>query len=169
MKNPLFVIIAVVALAIGGAMWYGQDVVQVEGEKSSVATKENSRNCPDFSEDTLQVNGEEFNVGIADTPDKRALGLGGCPELQNNEGLLFTFENPKKTAFWMKDMVMPIDIIWIAGEKVVGIEHNVQPPEDVADKDLPTYTSPQEVDSVLEIAAQESKKRGIEVGSEISF
>ncbi len=76
----------------------------------------------------LVVGDEEFAVEVVDTPLSRAQGLGGREGLATSTGMLFVFEEPDSYSFWMKDMVFPIDIIWIDTDWcVVNVAYNVSP------------------------------------------
>jgi len=56
------------------------------------------------------------------------------------------------TSFWMKDMLFPIDLYWIANEQIVGVEKNMLPPNDLNSQEtMKVYYSPGMVDMVLEI------------------
>lgn len=95
------------------------------------------------------TNGMIVNVEIADTQAERVLGLYGHEPLLENEGMFFVFPNKEIQGFWMKDMLFPIDIIWIDGQMVVGFQQNAQPENPVKT----IYYSPAPVDSVLEVQA----------------
>ena len=69
----------------------------------------------------------------------------------------------------MKDMLIPIDIIWIADGAVVGIERNVPPPVDSNQSDLPLYAPPQPIDAVLELPAGAAKQFNISIGSRVEL
>lgn len=104
---------------------------------------------------TVSVNGRIVQVEIADTEEKRKVGLGGRTKLEENTGMLFVF-NPQNVTpiFWMKDTLIPLDIIWINDNKIVKIDPNVQPPKsDTPDVQLQKYTPGQPVDYVLEVPA----------------
>ena len=101
------------------------------------------------------VNGREVKVEVADTEEKRKVGLSGRTELAENTGMLFVF-NPQnvKPIFWMKDTLIPLDLIWINDNKVVQIDANVQPPKaGTPDSQLAKYTPKEPVDYVLEVPA----------------
>jgi hypothetical protein len=69
-----------------------------------------------------------FKVEIADTPEKRRAGLMHRVSLPENQGMLFVFEKPGIYGFWMKNTLIPLDIIWLDENfKVVYIKENVQP------------------------------------------
>ena len=95
-------------------------------------------------------NGQEIEVQVADSDYERSQGLSGVDRLTYQEGMLFLHEKKENLQYWMKDMLIPIDIIWLDGDRVVGFEENVQPESEV---DLTHYTSPQPIDRVFESAA----------------
>jgi hypothetical protein len=67
-------------------------------------------------------------VDIADTGEKRELGLSGRDGLALNHGMLFVFEHADKYGFWMRDMNFPIDMVWIDTDKrIVDITHSATP------------------------------------------
>ena len=100
----------------------------------------------------LTLRGERLLVEVVNTPESTQQGLGGRASV-TADGMLFLIDPPAQAVFWMKDMLMPIDIIWLRRGKIVGIERNVQPPsEDTPDSQLETYMAPQLVDMVLETA-----------------
>lgn len=121
---------------------------------------------PVFSEElkTILVGDTALLVAVADSTDERTQGLSGTTALPLGTGLFFVFESDNRPGFWMKDMLFPIDIIWISREgKVVGIEENVSP------STYPTVFRPSEaVRYVLEVPAGFSAKNNIEKSVKIS-
>lgn len=103
---------------------------------------------------------------IADTSLKRSRGLSGITKLTPNEGMLFVFDEKNEGVFfWMKNMIIPIDIIWIKDEKIIQIDKNVAPPEKgTPDEGLAQYTSSEIPDFVLEVNAGFSDANNISVG-----
>jgi uncharacterized membrane protein (UPF0127 family) len=70
--------------------------------------------------------GVKVQAELADTTQKRAMGLMFRESLPANHGMLFTFLEEQEWSFWMKNTRMPLDIIWInKGKKIVHIERNV--------------------------------------------
>lgn len=120
--------------------------------------------------DYLLIGKTRIYLDIADTQEERAQGLSGLTELNEDQGMLFVFEERAKRTFWMKGMLIPIDIVWISNGKVIEITENVPPPDpETPDFELPRYSSSQEVDYVLEVNAGFSERNGIEVGDKIIF
>ena len=115
------------------------------------------------------INGHSIFVEVMDTPDLRAKGLSGRERLNGNTGMLFIFEAPGDYGFWMKEMNFPIDIIWISDGKVVGFEKNVEPEPGVSTLNLRTYSSPQPVEVVLEVAAGTVDRLEIKNGDSVSI
>jgi uncharacterized membrane protein (UPF0127 family) len=72
--------------------------------------------------------GNVFELAIADTPQLREQGLSYVINMQENEGMLFVFEDASTYGFWMKGMQFPLDIMWLNPEGVVVyLEENLSP------------------------------------------
>ena len=110
-------------------------------------------------------------VEIADTDEKRTKGLSGKSSLDEKSGMLFVFE--KKgiiPIFWMKDMLIPIDMIWIREGKVVKIDKNVPAPvAGTPDSKLVNYSPGTPIDYVLEVNAGFSDKNNLKVGDSVDL
>ena len=69
-----------------------------------------------------------FAVEVADTPQERAIGLMNREYLDSNSGMLFLFDEEAEYVFWMKNTLIPLDIIWLdQNKKVIFIKHNAEP------------------------------------------
>jgi len=113
----------------------------------------------------LTAAGFEIKIAIADTSELRARGLSGTTMLSPDEGMLFVFDTDGLHSFWMKEMLIPIDILWTdANSSVVHIEHAVSP-----DSFPQTFTPPLPARYVLEVPAGFATEHGIEVGSKLEF
>ena len=74
------------------------------------------------------INKNYFCAIRADDLNERAQGLSGVKDLGNNEAMLFIFDEQQKHGIWMKDMLIPLDILWLSADKrVVHIEEYVTP------------------------------------------
>lgn len=114
------------------------------------------------------INGQEFTVSVANTEEERQIGLSKTPSLDENEGMLFIFDNPGNYGFWMKDMKFAIDIIFIREGKIVTIYPDVQPP--ASPEELPPVYNPEETaDKVLEIKGGLSQKYGFQKGDKVGI
>ena len=116
------------------------------------------------------LGGETFTAEIADTPSLQARGLSGRSHLGAEEGMLFLYSDRGRHTFWMKDMLISIDMLWLDNTRIVHIEHQVPPPAPgTPDSELPTYASTAPANSVLEIAAGRVAGLGVRVGDAVRF
>lgn len=73
--------------------------------------------------DKVCINGDCFIVEVVDTPQSREVGLMHREQLGKNKGMFFVFENEGNYPFWMKNTLIPLDMIWIdSSGKVVDIK-----------------------------------------------
>jgi len=118
----------------------------------------------------LTVGNTEIMVEMADTNQKRAKGLSERAHLPEDNGMFFTFATDNVVPpFWMKDMLIPIDIVWIDDAKIIQIDHNAVPEPGVPDNQLKLYVPNQKIDYVLEVNAGFMKEHNIEVGAEVNL
>lgn len=121
--------------------------------------------------ESIKIGDVIIQAEIANTETTRELGLGGRSSLAENSGMLFEFDTKGVSPnFWMKGMLIPLDIIWISGNKVVKIDKNIQAPAaGIPDSSLKVYSSGQPIDYVLEVNAGFSDKNDITAGSSFEF
>lgn len=129
-----------------------------------------SHPCTNFREATLQTPTQTISLALANTPEEQTRGLGGCKYIPKNSGMYFPIDPPRNAIFWMKDMIIPIDIIWIKNGEIIAInEYVLNEPLDTPDNSLTQYPSPRIVDAVLEVAAGNAKKYGLTKGLKVSL
>jgi uncharacterized membrane protein (UPF0127 family) len=105
-----------------------------------------------------------FQVEIADTPAKREMGLQYRRELAPDRGMIFLFPREEALTFWMKNTPIPLDIIFINGErKIVGIVENTIP------FSLEARSVGGSSKYVLEISAGLSRRYGFKAGDSVRF
>ena len=107
----------------------------------------------------LRVRDSEIWVEIADTESKREQGLSGRDKLDSDSGMLFIFDRPDKYSFWMKDMKINLDFVWIRDGKIVYLSRNISNPT--------TLYPPYDVNKVLEVNAGFIDANKLEVGDKI--
>lgn len=111
--------------------------------------------------------GKKISVEVADTVEKRSLGLGKRSGLENGWGMLFVFEKRKQHGFWMKDMEFPLDIIWLDNHRIAYILRNVQPAKSGVIP--PVMTPPVAGNFVLEIDAGRADDLKLQVGQRLKY
>jgi uncharacterized protein len=112
------------------------------------------------------INQERIEIEVADTPDQQAMGLMFRTSLRNDRGMLFPFAPPRPVSFWMKNCLIPLDMVFIRSERVIAIVANVPP---CRQDPCPSYGPKASVDQVLELAAGRAKSLGLTVGSSITI
>ncbi len=103
---------------------------------------------------------EEFMLTTLTHDLAHARGLSGVASLPPRTGALFVFDRDMQMNFWMKDMSMAIDIIFLdAANRVVGVVHDARP------ESYPTlFPSPASMRYTIEVASGVARELGIEVG-----
>lgn len=125
---------------------------------------------PGYPQAEVLIHGETIRVDVADTPDRQVLGLGGRERLGPLEGMLFIYAEKQRHTFWMRGMVIPIDMIWLDNHTVVHIEHDVPPPPaGQSEAALPTYRPDAPANFVLELAAGRARALGLRVGDRVRY
>lgn len=115
----------------------------------------------------VTLSGQTFVVELADTDNSRAMGLMYREALAENAGMLFIFPTTQKRAFWMKNTLIPLDIIYFdQNRKLVSISENTPPCKNTNTR-CPNYPSAKAAKYVLEINAGLSQKHGFKAGDEL--
>ncbi len=115
----------------------------------------------------IYINENCFYIEIADTPNERSRGLMFRTYMAPNEGMLFIFEEEQRHPFWMKNVSIPLDIIWINKDKeIVFIEKNI--PFANGDK-YPVIYPDRKAMFVLELNAGVADEIGLRLGDKLDF
>lgn len=114
----------------------------------------------------IKINNMDITVEIADTPRLKRQGLMFRTHLREKNGMIFLFDKPQKTNFWMKNVNFPLDLVFIYKNKIVKI-YNKLPT--CKNKPCPIYPSGVLTDYALELNGGFCQKYGIQVGQKIIF
>lgn len=118
--------------------------------------------CPEYEMSFFTMEGQSvttFDVALAATEEARRRGLMGVTDMPPEQGMLFAFDRPGKVGFWMKDTLIPLDMIFISSQgKVTSIHENAIPHDET------TITSKGPVRYVLEVKAGQSRASGLSTG-----
>ena len=107
------------------------------------------------------------NVEVVADNESRAQGLMFRDRIDPGRGMLFVFPRDAVFSFWMKNTLIPLDMIWIdANRRVVGIIPDV-PPCKV--EDCPSYGPGVMARYVLEVGGGEAAKHNLKVGDALQF
>lgn len=101
----------------------------------------------------------EFTVEIAETPRQQAIGMMFRREAPKDRGMLFPFEEERVASFWMKNTLVSLDLLFVAGNgEIMRIHRRAQP------HSLAPLSSGVPVMAVLELAGGEADRRDIRAG-----
>lgn len=101
----------------------------------------------------------KFTVELANDPDAIRTGLMGRENMAPNAGMLFDFGQPREASMWMKNTLIPLDMLFIAPDgKILAIAHNAVPGS------LRTIGPGVPVKAVLELNGGRSQALAIEPG-----
>jgi uncharacterized protein len=103
-----------------------------------------------------------FTVELADDPAERSQGLMFRENMPRSQGMLFLYEQPQRAVFWMKNTLIPLDMIFLDETGTVTNIHENAVPLDETGIDGGTG-----VLAVLEINGGLSRQLGVAVGSEL--
>ena len=105
-----------------------------------------------------------FIVEVASTPEQQAYGLMNRQTLAPDRGMIFPYEPPQPVSFWMKDTLIPLDIIFIApGGRIGSIAENTVP------LSLEPVVSTEPTEAVLELAGGRAAELGLAAGDRVAW
>lgn len=106
----------------------------------------------------IKIHNKEYKVKEATSSEEKAKGLQGVNNLPEDEGMLFYFDPPQDVQFWMKDVSIPLDIVFIDdNEEVIKVQEGIPNDE--------TFIEAPDVAYVLEVNANS----GIQIGDELEL
>jgi uncharacterized membrane protein (UPF0127 family) len=106
----------------------------------------------------------KFLVEVAETPEEQATGLMNRPTLAPDLGMIFPYAPAQDVAFWMKNTLIPLDMIFIRPDGTIArIEENAVP------LSLEPVPSLEPVTAVLEINGGRAAELGIEAGDKVDW
>ena len=111
--------------------------------------------------------GKSVTAELAVTDEERQRGLMFREKLGLDQGMLFVFEEESKYAFWMKNTLIPLDMLWIDKDRrIVHIRRNVPP---CKEDPCPSYGPDRAGLYALELAAGASDRFGLKLFDRLEF
>jgi uncharacterized protein len=102
-----------------------------------------------------------IDVWIADTPSRQSQGLMFVTDMPADRGMVFLHDPPRVANMWMKNTYMELDMLFVAGDRIVKIAQRTRP------HSLETISSDVPVSAVIELRGGEAKRRGLAVGNRV--
>lgn len=103
-----------------------------------------------------------FTVEVADDPKERSQGLMHRQDLPSGAGMLFVYERPQRVSFWMKNTLIPLDMIFMDETGTVRRVH-----ENAVPLDTTGIEGGEGIQYVLEINGGLARRLGIDEGAEL--
>jgi uncharacterized membrane protein (UPF0127 family) len=117
---------------------------------------------PDVADFRWEGGAARFNIEVADDAAERAKGLMFRPALARGAGMLFVYDRPQGVAFWMRNTLIPLDMMFLnAAGEVTAVHENAVP------KDETPIPGPDDTLLVLEINGGLAKKLGLGPGAQL--
>lgn len=115
----------------------------------------------------VELNGQLIGLEVAETPQQQAIGLMAREALADDRGMLFPFEPARPVSFWMKNVLIPLDMVFIREGEIVAIASDVPPCET---NPCPTYgPDNQAVDYVMELRGGLAAELDLQKGDAIDI
>lgn len=114
---------------------------------------------------SVKLSGKSMNLAVADNEKEQYAGLSNRPQLCSNCGMIFIFDNLRIRYFVMREMLFPIDIVWLKDNKIIGYVDSAK----IENPPYTLYTSPEPVNIVLELPAGYIKNNKILVNDILEY
>ena len=119
----------------------------VMGNRQVKLSKELQYKYKDFSIIEYKLEGKDYKLLLADTPEKWERGLMYFRSLERVDGMIFIFPDKEIRTFWNKNTLMDLELLWIDGDKVIG---RSELPSIEKSKEIVNISSPKPADKVIE-------------------
>ncbi len=146
------------------ALMLGATLVGCSGGTASTSAEAppNGQTLPVSAQFT--VAGRKVELEVARTQQQQSTGLMNRTTLPENRGMLFPLQPPQKVQLWMKNVRIPLDMVFLRNGQVKGIEASVPP---CATEVCPTYGPVVPVDQIIELPGGQAAKLGLKVGNQL--
>jgi uncharacterized membrane protein (UPF0127 family) len=118
------------------------------------------------SQDTVSVRGDfgsaQFTVEVADSSAERSRGLMFVEQMATTQGMLFVYGHPQSVSFWMRNTLIPLDMVFVDDTGVIRNIHSMAQPLD----EIPIFGGT-DIQFVLEINGGLADRLGMDVGDQM--
>ena len=115
----------------------------------------------------IKLGGVIFNIELAVTPEEHRKGLMGRTDMPDNHGMLFVYSQAHLANFWMKNTLIPLDIMFFDEHgKMTHYYDRVQPCKTTK---CPLYSSLEPIYYVLELSAGKRESLGVAPGDDFTI
>jgi uncharacterized protein len=116
----------------------------------------------------LTIGRQSIGLEVAHTPEQQEIGLMYRTELAKDRGMLFVFNPPHPARFWMKNTLIPLDMIFVSNGVVKDIRNNIPP---CKTDPCPSYGPDAKIaiDGVIELPAGRATELKLKVGDRLKI
>lgn len=158
-----FVSILMSVFLLGCSM---QPVSQSPTETPNTATPVSLGQTLPISAKATIPNGTKIELEVARTPAQQQLGLMYRPALPDNRGMLFPFATAQPVRFWMKNVPVALDMVFLQNGVVKYIETSAPP---CNSEPCPTFGPDVPIDQVIELRAGHAQELNLKEGDSIKI
>jgi uncharacterized protein len=114
----------------------------------------------------VSIGGQNIQLEVARTNEEQSMGLMYRTELAKDRGMLFVFNPPRSVKFWMKNTLIPLDMVFVSNGVVKHIGANIPPCQ--ADP-CPSYgpEAEMQIDGVIELRSGRAKELKLKIGDRL--
>jgi uncharacterized membrane protein (UPF0127 family) len=112
------------------------------------------------------IAGQVIQLEVAQTPQQQEIGLMNRTTLADDHGMLFQFSELQAVSFWMKNTLIPLDIVFLRDGVVKAIALNVPP---CTSDPCPVYGSGTQINQVIELRGKRTTELGLKVGDRVTI
>lgn len=109
----------------------------------------------------MTIGGKKIELEVARTPQEQTTGLMYRPALPDDRGMLFPMQTPRPAQFWMKNVPVALDLVFLYQGKIIAIAPKVPPCQT---PECPVYGPRGLVDHVLELRSGRAAELGLKIG-----
>lgn len=111
------------------------------------------RKYKNYQSINYSLKGKNYQLLVANTPEKWEKGLMNFNELEGVAGMIFVFPDKKPRTFWNKNTYLDLKLYWLADDKIIGEDFL---PSIKKSKKIISVSSPKPVDKVIELVIEKS-------------
>ncbi|MCA9365060.1 MAG: DUF192 domain-containing protein [Candidatus Moranbacteria bacterium] len=145
-KTITSVTFLVVMIIVSGTLFFNRSWTKTDNDKNIA---------------TIHIGAKKYNAEIVTSQEDQKKGLGQRKDMCQDCAMVFLFEKKDTYAFWMKDMLFAIDIIWVDGDKIVDYVQEIDP------KDKRIFTPKEGADMAVELKAGSVREEKFSIGQTV--
>ncbi|ALF55059.1 hypothetical protein ACX27_23095 [Nostoc piscinale CENA21] len=133
--------------------------------KTPIAVQQTGQTLP-IAAKAVVPNGTTIELEVAVTQEQQAKGLMNRPALPDNRGMLFKFPSAQPVQFWMKNVPVPLDMVFLQNGVIKYIQASAPP---CASEPCATYGPNVPIDTVIELRAGRAKELKLKPGDNVKI